>query len=198
LARHSKQEILVSTAAGAIFTRATLKRMGIREQVCLALCASPDKEPAMRQYVFRGSAELNSFRSHHRGGQPALHPARPMQACLFPAGPLVHNDVERRPGYVGYLTSVNVDFPRVPVAGEVAAPSGVPSAVGADNELLQHQTADHMAAATARSSLEADHLIYFSTDVAGVLNGREGSSAISCEEIDRLINSPFVSGGNES
>ena len=40
----------------------------------------------------------------------------------------------------------------------------------------------------------ADHLIYL-TDVAGVLDGEKVLSAISCEEIDQLIQSRVVSGG---
>jgi acetylglutamate kinase len=103
----------------------------------------------------------------------------------------VHNDVEGGLGYVGYLTSVNVGFLEslwkaklVPVAACLG--------LGADNELY-NINADHMAAACAEF-IEADHLIYL-TDVAGVLDGEKVLSAISCEEIDRLIYSRVVSGG---
>jgi acetylglutamate kinase len=50
-----------------------------------------------------------------------------------------------------------------------------------------------MAAACAEF-IGADHLIYL-TDVAGVLDGEKVLSAISCEQIDRLVHSRVVSGG---
>ena len=46
----------------------------------------------------------------------------------------------------------------------------------------------------APNSSAADHLIYL-TDVAGVLDGENVISAISCEEIERLVQARVVSGG---
>jgi acetylglutamate kinase len=64
--------------------------------------------------------------------------------------------------------------------------------LGADGELY-NINADHMAAACAEF-IEADHLVYL-TDVAGVLDGEKVLSAISCEQIDTLVQSRVVSGG---
>src|SRR5208283_2155580 len=64
--------------------------------------------------------------------------------------------------------------------------------LGTDAELY-NINADHMAAACAEF-IAADHLIYL-TDVAGVLHGEEVISALSCEQINHLIESRVVSGG---
>jgi len=53
--------------------------------------------------------------------------------------------------------------------------------------------ADHMAAACAEY-LHADQLIYL-TDVAGVLDGERVLSAVTCEEVERLVQCRVVSGG---
>ena len=50
-----------------------------------------------------------------------------------------------------------------------------------------------MAAACAEF-VGADHLIYL-TDVAGVLDGENVISAISCEEVEALVQARVVSGG---
>jgi len=50
-----------------------------------------------------------------------------------------------------------------------------------------------MAAACAEF-VAADHLVYL-TDVAGVLDGDKVLSAISCEQLDQLVQSRVVSGG---
>jgi acetylglutamate kinase len=104
---------------------------------------------------------------------------------------LVHNDVEGSLGYVGYLTSVNVGFLESLWRAKLL-PVAACLGLGVDNELY-NINADHMAAACAEF-VAADHLIYL-TDVAGVLDGEKVLSAISCEEIDRLIHSRVVSGG---
>jgi acetylglutamate kinase len=111
-------------------------------------------------------------------------------AC-FSASPLVHNDIEGSLGYVGYLTSVNVRFLESLWRAKLL-PVAACLGLGADNELY-NINADHMAAACAEF-VEADHLIYL-TDVAGVLDGEKVLSAISCEEVDRLVHSRVVSGG---
>src|SRR5260370_4901239 len=64
--------------------------------------------------------------------------------------------------------------------------------LGPDNELY-NINADHMAAACA-VFLNADQLIYLA-DVAGVLDGERVLSAVTCEEIERLVLCRVVSGG---
>jgi acetylglutamate kinase len=58
---------------------------------------------------------------------------------------------------------------------------------------LYNINADHMAAACAEY-LHADQLIYL-TDVAGVLDGERVLSAVTCEEVERLVQCRVVSGG---
>jgi acetylglutamate kinase len=64
--------------------------------------------------------------------------------------------------------------------------------LGSDNELY-NINADHMAAACAEY-LGADQLIYL-TDVAGVLDGEKVLSAVTCGEVERLVQCRVVSGG---
>jgi len=123
-------------------------------------------------------------------GQQAIGISAADASC-FSASPLVHNDVEGGLGFVGYLTSVNVRFLESLWRAKLL-PVAACLGLGADNELY-NINADHMAAACAEF-IEADHLIYL-TDVAGVLQGEKVLSAISCEEMDRLIQSKVVSGG---
>ena len=123
-------------------------------------------------------------------GHPALGISAADAHC-FRAEPLVHNEVAGGLGFVGYLTGVDTDliasFWRsglVPVAPCLG--------IASDNELY-NINADHMAAACAEY-LNADQLIYL-TDVAGVLDGEKVISAISCEEVERLVQCRVVSGG---
>jgi acetylglutamate kinase len=104
---------------------------------------------------------------------------------------MVHNEVAGSLGFVGYLTGLNVEFISslwrqglVPVAPCLG--------IGSDNELY-NINADHMAAACAEF-LSADQLIYL-TDVAGVLDGERVLSAVTCEEVERLVQCHVVSGG---
>jgi acetylglutamate kinase len=188
LARH-KHEILVIHGGGRIFT-ATLKRLGIESKFVGGLRVTDKETRDAAVMVFAGVLNKQLSAAITAEGQPALGICAADAAC-FSASPLVHNDVEGSLGYVGYLTSVNVRFLEslwrarlLPVAACLG--------LGADNELY-NINADHMAAACAEF-VEADHLIYL-TDVAGVLDGEKVLSAISCEEIDRLIHSRVVSGG---
>ena len=188
LARN-KHEILVVHGGGRIFT-ATLKRLGIESKFVGGLRATDKETRDAAVMVFGGLLNKQLSAAITAEGQPAVGICAADAAC-FSASPLVHNDVEGGLGYVGYLTSVNVRFLeslwRVKLL-PVAACLGL----GTDNELY-NINADHMAAACAEF-VEADHLIYL-TDVAGVLDGEKVLSAISCEEIDRLIHSRVVSGG---
>jgi acetylglutamate kinase len=103
----------------------------------------------------------------------------------------VHDEVAGGLGFVGYLTGMNTQLIEsfwnqglVPVAPCLG--------VAQDSELY-NINADHMAAACAEY-LGADQLIYL-TDVAGVLSGEKVLAEITCEEIERLVQSRVVSGG---
>jgi acetylglutamate kinase len=188
LARH-KHEILVVHGGGKIFT-ATLKRLGIESKFVAGLRVTDKETRDAAVMVFAGVLNKQLSAAITAEGQPALGICAADAAC-FSAAPLVHNDVEGGLGYVGYLTSVNVRFLESLWRAKLL-PVAACLGLGADNELY-NINADHMAAACAEF-VEADHLIYL-TDVAGVLDGERVLSAISCEEIDRLIHSRVVSGG---
>ncbi len=188
LARH-KHEILVVHGGGKIFT-ATLKRLGIESKFVGGLRVTDKETRDAAVMVFAGVLNKQLSAAITAEGQPALGICAADAAC-FSAAPLVHNDVEGGLGYVGYLTSVNVRFLESLWRAKLL-PVAACLGLGVDNELY-NINADHMAAACAEF-VEADHLIYL-TDVAGVLDGEKVLSAISCEEIDRLIHSRVVSGG---
>src|SRR4029077_4154458 len=90
-----------------------------------------------------------------------------------------------------YLTGLNTSFIES-LWHEGLVPVTPCLGLGPDNELY-NINADHMAAACAEY-LGADRLIYL-TDVAGVLDGDRVLSAITWEEIERLVQSRVVSGG---
>jgi acetylglutamate kinase len=123
-------------------------------------------------------------------GQPAVGISAADAQC-FRAEPMVHNEVEGRLGFVGYLTAMNVPFIES-LWREGLLPVAPCLGLGADNELY-NINADHMAAACAEY-LGADQLIYL-TDVPGVLDGDRVLSVVSCEEIERLVQARVVSGG---
>jgi len=184
-----KHELLVVHGGGRIFTN-TLKRMGIESKFVGGLRVTDKETRDAAMMIFAGLLNKQVSGAITAEGQPAIGICAADSAC-FSAAPLVHNDVEGGLGYVGYLTSVNVRFLEslwkaklVPVAACLG--------LGADHELY-NINADQMAAASAEF-IEADHLIYL-TDVAGVLDGEKVLSAISCEQVDRLIHSRIVSGG---
>jgi acetylglutamate kinase len=184
-----KHEILVVHGGGRIFT-ATLKRMGIESKFVGGLRVTEKETRDVAVMVFAGLLNKQLSAAITAEGQAAIGISAADAAC-FSAAPLVHNYVEGGLGYVGYLTSVNVRFLESLWRAKLL-PVAACLGIGADNELY-NINADHMAAACAEF-VEADHLIYL-TDVAGVLDGEKVLSAISCEEIDRLIHSRVVSGG---
>ena len=188
LARH-KHEILVVHGGGRIFTN-TLKRLGIESKFINGLRVTDKETRDAAVMVFAGLLNKQLSAAISAQGQPAVGICAADSAC-FSASPLVHNDIEGSLGYVGYLTSVNVRFLESLWRAKLL-PVAACLGLGADNELY-NINADHMAAACAEF-VEADHLIYL-TDVAGVLDGEKVLSAISCEEVDRLIDSRVVSGG---
>jgi acetylglutamate kinase len=104
---------------------------------------------------------------------------------------MMHNEVEGSLGYVGYLTGMNTSFIES-LWNDGLVPVAPCLGLGADNELY-NINADHMAAACAEF-IGADQLIYLA-DVAGVLDGEKVLSAVSCEEIERLVQCRVVSGG---
>lgn len=184
-----KHEILVVHGGGRIFTN-TLKRLGIESKFVSGLRVTDKETRDAAVMVFAGLLNKQLSATITAEGQPAIGISAADAAC-FSASPLVHNDIEGGLGYVGYLTSVNVRFLESLWKAKLL-PVAACLGLGADNELY-NINADHMAAACAEF-IEADHLIYL-TDVAGVLQGEKVLSAISCEEMDRLIHSRVVSGG---
>jgi acetylglutamate kinase len=104
---------------------------------------------------------------------------------------MVHNEVEGSLGFVGYLTGLNNSFIES-LWREGLVPVAPCLGLGPDNELY-NINADHMAAACAEY-LGAERLIYL-TDVAGVLDGDKVLSAVTWEDIERLVQSRVVSGG---
>ncbi len=140
--------------------------------------------------VFGGLLNKRLTSAISAAGQPAIGVTAADASC-FSAAPLVHNDVEGCLGFVGYLTSVKIPFFES-LWRENLLPVAACLGQGADGELY-NINADHMAAACAEF-IDADHLIYL-TDVAGVLHGEKVISAISCEQMERLVQARVVSGG---
>lgn len=182
-------ELLVVHGGGRLFT-ATLKRLGIESKFVAGLRVTDRETRDAAVMVFAGLLNRRLSAAISAAGQPAIGVSAADARC-FAAEPLVHNERSGGLGFVGYLTGVNAEFLAslwraglVPVAPCLG--------IGADDELY-NINADHMAAACAEY-LSADQLIYL-TDVAGVLNGEEVLSAVTCEEIERLVQSRIVSGG---
>ncbi len=182
-------EILVVHGGGRLFT-ATLKRMAIESKFIAGLRVTDRETRDVAVMVFAGLLNKKLAAAISAEGQPAVGVSAADAQC-FPAEPMVHNEIEGRLGFVGYLTGLNTGFieslwragllPVAPCLG-----------LGSDNEIY-NINADHMAAACAEF-LRADQPIYL-TDVAGVLDGEKVLSAITCEEIERLVQCRVVSGG---
>lgn len=188
LSRHGHQ-ILVVHGGGRLFT-STLQRMGIESKFVSGLRVTDRETRDAAVMVFAGLLNKRLAATITAEGQNAIGISAADAAC-FSASPLVHNDIEGSLGFVGYLTSVNVRFLES-LWREKLLPVAACLGLGADNELY-NINADHMAAACAEF-IAADHLVYL-TDVAGVLDGENVLSAISCEQIDHLVQSRVVSGG---
>ena len=188
LAKHG-HEILVVHGGGRAFT-ATLKRMGMESKFVSGLRVTDGETRDAAVMVFGGLLNKQLAGAISAAGQPAVGISAADASC-FAAAPLVHNDVEGGLGYVGYLTAVNTPFLES-LWREKLLPVASCLGLGADGEFY-NINADHMAAASAEF-IGADQLIYL-TDVAGVLDGDKVLSAISCEQIDQLVQSRVVSGG---
>ena len=188
LARHD-HEILVIHGGGRLFT-ATLKRLGIESRFVSGLRVTDRETRDAAVMVFGGLLNKRLAGAINAAGQPAIGISA-SDGNSFCASPLVHNDVEGSLGFVGYLTSVNLPFLES-LWREKLLPVASCLGLGPDGELF-NINADHMAAAAAEF-IAADHLIYL-TDVAGVLQNEQVLSAISCEQVEELVQSRVVSGG---
>jgi acetylglutamate kinase len=182
-------EVLVIHGGGRAFT-ATLQRMGIQSKFVSGLRVTDRETRDIAVMVFAGLLNKRLSAAISAEGYPAIGISAADAQC-FLAEPMSHDEVAGSLGYVGYLTGLNNSFLEslwrerlIPVASCLG--------VGADNELY-NINADHMAAACAEF-LSADQLIYL-TDVAGVLDGERGLSAVTCEEVERLIQGRVVCGG---
>jgi acetylglutamate kinase len=183
------QEILVVHGGGRVFT-ATLKRMGIDSKFVAGLRVTNRETRDVAVMVFAGLLNKRLASAISAEGAPAIGISAADAAC-FRAEPMIHNEVEGSLGFVGYLTGLNTSFIES-LWREGLVPVAPCLGLGPDNELY-NINADHMAAACAEY-LGADRLIYL-TDVAGVLDGDKVLSAVSWEEIERLVQSRVVSGG---
>jgi len=183
------QEILVVHGGGRLFT-ATLKRLGIESKFVAGLRVTDRETRDVAVMVFAGLLNKRLAAAISAEGSPAVGISAADASC-FRADPMVHNEVEGSLGFVGYLTGLNNSFIES-LWREGLVPVAPCLGLGPDNELY-NINADHMAAACAEY-LAADRLIYL-TDVAGVLDGDKVLSAITWEEIERLVQSRVVSGG---
>jgi acetylglutamate kinase len=181
LARHG-HEILVIHGGARLFT-ATLKRLGIESKFVAGLRVTDRETRDVAVMVFAGLLNKRVAAAITASGQPAIGISAADAAC-FSAAPLVHNDVEGSLGFVGYLTAVNTALLQS-LWRENLLPVAACLGLGTN--------ADHMAAACAEF-IAAEHLVYL-TDVAGVLHGESVISAISCEQIESLVQARVVSGG---
>src|SRR5712672_2851544 len=182
-------EILVVHGGGRLFT-ATLKRMAIESKFIAGLRVTDRDARDVAVMVFAGLLNKRLAAAISAEGQSAVGISAADARC-FVAEPMVHNEVEGRLGFVGYLTGLNTPFIES-LWHEGLLPVAPCLGIGSDNELY-NINADHMAAACAEF-LGADQLIYL-TDVAGVLDGDKVLSAITCEESERLVQCRVVSGG---
>ena len=182
-------KILVVHGGGRLFT-ATLKRMAIESKFIAGLRVTDRETRDVAVMVFAGLLNKKLTAAISREGQPAVGVSAADARC-FVAEPMVHNEVEGRLGFVGYLTGLNVPFIES-LWREKLLPVAPCLGLGPDHELY-NINADHMAAACAEY-LGADQLIYL-TDVAGVLDGERVLSVVTCEDIERLVQCRVVSGG---
>lgn len=182
-------EILVVHGGGRLFT-ATLKRMGIESEFVGGLRVTDEQTRDAAVMVFAGLLNKKLAAAISAQGRPAVGISAADAQC-FRAEPMIHNEVEGSLGFVGYLTAVNVPFLES-LWREGLLPVAPCLGIGSDHQLY-NINADHMAAACAEY-IGAQRLIYL-TDVAGVLDGEKVLAAVTCEEIERLVQSRVVSGG---
>ncbi|HYL63346.1 MAG TPA: acetylglutamate kinase [Candidatus Methylomirabilis sp.] len=182
-------EILAVHGGGRAFT-ATLARMGIESKFVSGLRVTGRETRDVAVMVFAGLLNKRLAAAISAEGYPAVGISAADAQC-FLAEPMSHDEVAGSLGYVGYLTGLNNSFIES-LWRERLIPVAPCLGIGTDGELY-NINADHMAAACAEF-LSADRLIYL-TDVAGVLDGEKVLSAVTCEEIERLIQGRIVCGG---
>jgi acetylglutamate kinase len=182
-------EILVVHGGGRLFT-STLKRMAIESKFVAGLRVTDRETRDVAVMVFAGFLNKKLAAAISAEGQPAVGISAADAQC-FVAEPMVHDEVAGSLGFVGYLTGLNLPFIES-LWREGLLPVAPCLGIGSDNELY-NINADHMAAACAEY-IGAEQLIYL-TDVAGVLDGKKVLSAVTCEEIERLVQCRVVSGG---
>ena len=182
-------EILVVHGGGRAFTEA-LRRMGIESKFVSGLRVTDRETRDAAVMVFAGLLNKRLAAAISAEGYPAIGVSAADAQC-FLAEPMSHGEVAGSLGFVGYLTGLNNAFIES-LWRETLIPVAPCLGLGPDNELY-NINADHMAAACAEY-LGADRLIYL-TDVAGVLDGDKVLSAVTWEEIERLVQSRVVSGG---
>lgn len=182
-------EILVVHGGGRIFT-STLQRMGMESKFVNGLRVTDGQTRDVAVMVFAGLLNKQLAAAISAEGQPAVGISAADAQC-FRAEPMVKNEIAGALGYVGYLTSANVRFLES-LWHEGLVPVAPCLGLGSDNQLY-NINADHMAAACAEY-IGAEQLIYL-TDVAGVLDGERVLSAVTCEELERLVQYRVVSGG---
>jgi acetylglutamate kinase len=182
-------EILVVHGGGHAFTE-TLKRVGIESKFVSGLRVTDRETRDVGIMVFAGLLNKRLAAAISAEGYPAIGISAADAQC-FLAEPMTHGEVVGSLGYVGYLTGLNNSFIES-LWRERLIPVAPCLGLGTDNELY-NINADHMAAACAEF-LSADQLIYL-TDVAGVLDGEKVLSAVTCEEVERLVQCRVVSGG---
>jgi len=182
-------EVLVVHGGGRLFT-ATLERMAIESKFVAGLRVTDRETRDVAVMVFAGLLNKKLVAAISAEGQPAIGVSAADAQC-FVAEPMVHNEVQGSLGFVGYLTGLNAQLIES-FWREGLLPVAPCLGIGSDNELY-NINADHMAAACAEY-LGADQLIYL-TDVAGVLDGERVLAAVTCEEIERLVQCHVVSGG---
>ena len=182
-------EVLVVHGGGRLFT-ATLERMAIESKFVAGLRVTDRETRDVAVMVFAGLLNKKLVAAISAEGQPAIGVSAADAQC-FVAEPMVHNEVQGSLGFVGYLTGLNAQLIES-FWREGLLPVAPCLGIGSDNELY-NINADHMAAACAEY-LGADQLIYL-TDVAGVLDGEKVLAAVTCEEIERLVQCHVVSGG---
>jgi acetylglutamate kinase len=182
-------ELLVVHGGGRVFT-STLERMGMQSKFVNGLRVTDGQTRDVAVMVFAGLLNKQLAAAISAEGQPAVGISAADAQC-FRAEPMVRNEVAGALGYVGYLTGLNLPFLES-LWHEGLVPVAPCLGLGPDNELY-NINADHMAAACAEY-IAAEQLIYL-TDVAGVLDGDRVLSAVTCEEMERLVQCRVVSGG---
>ncbi|HKV23107.1 MAG TPA: acetylglutamate kinase [Candidatus Acidoferrum sp.] len=182
-------DILVVHGGGRAFT-STLSRLGIPSKFVSGLRVTDRETRDAAVMVFAGLLNKRLVAAISAAGHPAIGVSAADAQC-FLAEPMSHDEVAGKLGFVGYLTGVNQSILES-LWRERLVPVAPCLGIGPDNELY-NINADHMAAACAEF-LGADQLIYL-TDVAGVLDGEKVLSAVTCQEIERLVQCRVVSGG---